>query len=1221
MRHLQLRMQRRSQAAQSFLLSSRLVDRVRGHRWGSCRSYVQCGAAASLQTLRTSSRPCSSRAVHGPSLSSSTVEPELISLDCIEVIGTTMEAPTSNLGATTAERVSSFTVRDAQKDETTAAPSCTSTDAHAASSTTGMAAAGPHCVVHAVDPFARGRIANFIRRMDRIDGDIFRVKEISQVDGSDPTGRVLPPLYVATCRVPLPEPHGFHIAKGLGKDKKEAELLAAMHAERVCDALGVPLFRLKTAQQKHAETVRRKEGRYAPFPGDPVKPLGTPVPPPLRLLHLQLPSSPAPDRDAASSGSCDSNEGSDQAHKTSSGVSLAEVASAVPPSERTREGCSASLHHMADGLNAKMSARVSLSSEHLAASRAGPSGCSLSSDEYSASASPAVDSTDTTANDPSFTWPTVNTTTFLCRYPYLNESRRHDPYRLYDAYVPTFSDAEHAERVRSYASTVVYPWQNGWEGAMNAQEEVEASLRRGSPMADDSRLPISTVAAAAAAAITSVNFDPTENGLWEMVNDRNMRCSPTPDDALVLPYVFDGPHALARITAYYQQHGTTLEEHTKVRSVVTPGYTSRMTEVELRLVGVSVTARGKSQTEEVALRLAAMHAELLLDALGLPLFPKDSERQARHAAAVAGYGRWATNPLSDSTVSPNPHDALPRPLKSQVGTDDVWLSADASSQQRSRRTESEHIIATHNFLTAQSEDNIEVNPPSELLEEAYAMLREWQVHVARSRYTNLYVLFDMGSNLFRATTITPVPACFGVRGGSAMALSHEKAMQLCALHAMDTLCALGVPLCVDAVQERRYLQRRAALGQVLPNALSGVKRLRMGILPHNASNAGRKAFLDSLRAKEGASISSGNALGVPAGAASSSSAPTIPYLPSYSLEGQQIRLPPSFVDTVHAMQLRIPQDFCLYSGAEDTELSNMGNEVKICVCNYIEHCVDARISRLKESMASMGLSAPKYASPYIIGPTSPPKAEAVAFNEEEPPKDEILSTELWAAKYLRNTPPSVYVTGYASQLSVHCIAYLQLPLPNLPITAAAESKDSDPKGSGTTATVHSAGGSPASANYRADKPAYVIATGMSLKRKDAIRACYVHAASLLYALGIDVLSTFPLGVPRIRRVPNYAALEKCLGKEAVIIIPPFTLDGERNTQPLGSDAYAGACIDLDGTKGQNGADDASVRGPPRAVLHNVMKMFLEDPRHATPPKRRHAMRPNHPFMPNQRRRG
>lgn len=162
--------------------------------------------------------------------------------------------------------------------------------------------------VHRVDGFSRGRIMNYIRRMGVTVSNPFHIatstiqtpqpvhvgsrrgvsnaNDPSSTETADAMLSIV--LYTATLHLPLPPPHGSYMAEGVGESRKDAELLAAMHAERVCDALGVPLFRLPSMQQNYAENIRRNEGRHAPLPGDPLKPEGTPVPPPLRMVSAAV---------------------------------------------------------------------------------------------------------------------------------------------------------------------------------------------------------------------------------------------------------------------------------------------------------------------------------------------------------------------------------------------------------------------------------------------------------------------------------------------------------------------------------------------------------------------------------------------------------------------------------------------------------------------------------------------------------------------------------------------------------------------------------------------------------------------------------------------------------------------------------------------------------------------------------------------------------------------
>jgi hypothetical protein len=84
-------------------------------------------------------------------------------------------------------------------------------------------------------------------------------------------------------RLLLPPPHYFAVAEGIARTERDAEALAAMHAERVIDACGVPLFGLPSMQQRHAEAAKA-DGRWAPTPEDAIRDAGVPLPPPLRML-------------------------------------------------------------------------------------------------------------------------------------------------------------------------------------------------------------------------------------------------------------------------------------------------------------------------------------------------------------------------------------------------------------------------------------------------------------------------------------------------------------------------------------------------------------------------------------------------------------------------------------------------------------------------------------------------------------------------------------------------------------------------------------------------------------------------------------------------------------------------------------------------------------------------------------------------------------------------
>ncbi|KAH8605538.1 hypothetical protein ERJ75_001622700 [Trypanosoma vivax] len=141
-----------------------------------------------------------------------------------------------------------------------------------------------------VDTFARAKVGNFIKR---ILGDgsnsaeapaasssqlNFEVREVQTSGGDDDK------LFHARLCLPLPLAYGERWAEGLAPTSKEAENVAAMHAERIIDALGFPMFLLTSKQQRHAAAAR-KAGRWAPMPGETTLPPDTPSPPRLQLVR------------------------------------------------------------------------------------------------------------------------------------------------------------------------------------------------------------------------------------------------------------------------------------------------------------------------------------------------------------------------------------------------------------------------------------------------------------------------------------------------------------------------------------------------------------------------------------------------------------------------------------------------------------------------------------------------------------------------------------------------------------------------------------------------------------------------------------------------------------------------------------------------------------------------------------------------------------------------
>ena len=86
-----------------------------------------------------------------------------------------------------------------------------------------------------------------------------------------------------TISLPLPANFGKRLAIGLGENVEQATSIACMHAELILDTLGVPIFSTAEEQSKHAAICEMFD-RGAPHFDDDLAPGDTSTPPPLRML-------------------------------------------------------------------------------------------------------------------------------------------------------------------------------------------------------------------------------------------------------------------------------------------------------------------------------------------------------------------------------------------------------------------------------------------------------------------------------------------------------------------------------------------------------------------------------------------------------------------------------------------------------------------------------------------------------------------------------------------------------------------------------------------------------------------------------------------------------------------------------------------------------------------------------------------------------------------------
>lgn len=231
----------------------------------------------------------------------------------------------------------------------------------------------------------------------------------------------------------------------------------------------------------------------------------------------------------------------------------------------------------------------------------------------------------------------------------------------------------------------------------------------------------------------------------------------------------------------------------------------------------SLRSVGKAMSFNHAVSLCAMHAELLLCFLGVPL-SSNAMAQAKHYDACLRYGRL---------VSPLPRELdnevralLPRPLKQ-------WHRVKKTRKRGASMSVAEKLVALNRRVVAEIRQHlVEVDICSqpqyrELLELSVSTLRQFMVeqgHPYESAYVN-YVYSE--NSQFRCSIYLPLPETFGVRGGNAIGASPESARELCALHAVDTLCALNVPVTRNKEKLQRLLDLRKQFGLILPRYLDG----------------------------------------------------------------------------------------------------------------------------------------------------------------------------------------------------------------------------------------------------------------------------------------------------------------------------------------------------------------------------------------------------------------
>ncbi|CAD2214882.1 hypothetical protein AGDE_12735 [Angomonas deanei] len=277
--------------------------------------------------------------------------------------------------------------------------------------------------------------------------------------------------------------------------------------------------------------------------------------------------------------------------------------------------------------------------------------------------------------------------------------------------------------------------------------------------------------------------DETEGGRWQLLGEPQEYNFVSPPHALLSPCVVD-PAAVTRIrnvlyTVDFNLHHLCVTKRLKGRSNNIPVYYESEILLPQALIGKhNLKARGKATNKQLSLELACMHAELILDALGVCIFPNDNEAQRDHAMSCWQYGRPAPLP---GTAPKLPSEVnLPAPLKvvSSVG-------------RAAPLSEEERLTRDHVTLGRQCD---EMTDTTVLESNAIGTLGRFLKERSFTRVGNPFFQELLPNGKTKSTIVLPLPSSYGIRGGVGIATVPANANVLAAMHALDVLSVLGIPV-------------------------------------------------------------------------------------------------------------------------------------------------------------------------------------------------------------------------------------------------------------------------------------------------------------------------------------------------------------------------------------------------------------------------------------------
>lgn len=342
-----------------------------------------------------------------------------------------------------------------------------------------------------------------------------------------------------------------------------------------------------------------------------------------------------------------------------------------------------------------------------------------------------------------------------------------------------------------------------------------------------------------------VNRDESENGEWQLVEVRSTSFM-SPQYAILSPCVVD-KMAEERIRTFFRERKLNFTSHCLVEkeeamekggtdffnvSITFPNdilYTKNGSHEELCSVEQKQTAedkknnqtiplspdfsnapplvaRGKASTVELAITLACMHAELTLDSLYIPLFPQDDFKQKSHAMSAWSFGRPAPSP---GAVPKNPsHILLPLPLKELV--------ISPNGTRYSSPNHEEDLVRKQRFLTDQVTEFMQTTVNERT---AVEDLKFFLRRMNDPRYDHPFFTEQIQHH-YKSTVLLPIDSSFGICGGVGVASCKRDADILAAMHALDLLMHLDIPVKPTPEEQESWVSlRRQRLGEAAPPIL------------------------------------------------------------------------------------------------------------------------------------------------------------------------------------------------------------------------------------------------------------------------------------------------------------------------------------------------------------------------------------------------------------------